>query len=245
LLHGWDNFSQPLVLVCLQICFDKFISQLQLQQTMNYPQVKAWNTNLEKLIMLQGLPRISDPQPTARIEQRAMWNPFVGGMFLTYLTYYANLEGGAATIDSFAQLRIVLHLCNAFKQTGLIQEGDLPVLDTLDCYFEDCKAIWDGSKPEQGDFVFRWWMAYGMTAETAMSMSEHTRKLTEKEILALPSYELLRARSCATQRRLTRIKPEDISKSFKRICLRDYSDFIKRYVPDNFQHKLLDLSWVA
>lgn len=177
------------------------------------------------MISLKLLPAIRDPQPPNLIKERSMWNPLMSGMFITYLTYFANLEGGSAMIDSFAQLRFVLHLCNALKQVGLLTERKLPLLDILERNFEESNAIWySNTKPEQGEFVFRWWIAYGMKPDIAIQFADEIRELIENELFTRPSNDLLKYRSGNTIRKLTPINAEDYSKSFRRICLCDFLD---------------------
>lgn len=56
---------------------------------------------------------------------RSTWNPYCAGTFLSYVAYYANLEGGASLVDSIAQLRMTLHLFNALQQVGAIRPGQV------------------------------------------------------------------------------------------------------------------------
>ena len=211
------------------------MDQLVEQQESVYPQGRAWISNLNRLLNLKSLPLIMDPQPPVQIQERSMWNPLVGGMFLTYVTYFANLEGGVTMIDSFAQLRIVLHLSNALKQSGMIKEGKLPILDNMEKIFTNCHAIWAGStKPEQGEFVFRWWIAYGMNADVAIQCADDIMKLgetNENHLVTKFSMNLLKYRNGDTIRQLLpTIKAEEISKSYRRICLRDFEDIKDAYV---------------
>lgn len=210
----------------MKFCFEKFVSQLIEQQASTYPQGRAWHTNLHRMISLRLLPTFHDVQPPVNSQDRVMWNPLVGGMFISYLTFFTNLEGGAAMIDSFAQLRFVLHLFNAFKQLKVVEEGEIPLLDMLDQHFESSKALWEGTKPKKGEFVFRWWIAYGMKEDTAKKVTAETKKFVLTGLLTQPSTDLLRTRSGDVTRRLSPIKAEDFSKSFRRICLRDFSDVV-------------------
>lgn len=165
-----------------------------------------------------------DPQPSDYIQERSMWNPLVGGMFLTYIIFYANLEGGAAMIDSMAQLRIVLHLYHALKQNCLLARGRIPVLDTIYSYFEDSKAIWEGSKPQSGEFMVCWWLAYGMKAHVARELGKKSRDMPVPQLISSPSISQFRSRD--KMRRLTPITAEHLSKSFRRVSLGDFSDVV-------------------
>jgi hypothetical protein len=202
------------------------MGQLDDQLKSTYPQGRAWKSNLERMSTLKYLAEIPAPKPDKTIEERSMWNPLVGGMFLTYITYFANLEGGAANIDSFAQLRVVLHLFNALKERGAIQEGSYYLLDTLDNHFATCKAVWEGQKPKQGEFVKRFWIAYGMKVEVAQRIADDARRMitNAQPFDSRACQDLLRTRSGDSTRQMVPINAEDFSKSYRRICLRDFSD---------------------
>lgn len=164
------------------------------------------------MITLKRLAELPTPKPAHEIEERSMWNPLVAGMFLSYVSYFANLEGGSANIDSFAQLRIVLHLFNALKVVGALQEGRYYLLDTLDNHFAKCKAVWEGEKPKKGEFVKRFWIAYGMKVEVAQRFADDTRrKITNQQ--PFDSRDILHTRAGDATRQMVPINAEDFSKS--------------------------------
>jgi hypothetical protein len=142
----------------------------------------------------------------------ALWNPYCAGAFLSYLAYYGNLEGGTSLVDSVAQLRVTLHLFNALLQAGAIQPGQVEVLDWIFETFKGCKAIWEGPLPTRGQYRTRWWIAFGMKVNRARQTSGGNA----------PS-----AKSDPT-RRMTPIELQHLSKSFRRICLRDFSGTVEK-----------------
>lgn len=145
----------------------------------------------------------------------SIWNPYCAGTFLTYLAHYGNIEGGTTLVDSVAQLRATLHVFNALRQVGTIKHGQLELLDWLFDSFKDCKAIWEGPHPKQGEFQTRWWISFGMTAGLARQISGQVRQGPSTR------YEI--------NRKLTPISLEVLSKSFRRICLRDFSGVVDKY----------------
>ena len=202
------------------------MGQLDDQWRSQYPQSRAWKVNLGRMVTLKDLDKLSAPKPDQTIVERSMWNPLVAGMFLTYITYFANLECGSANIDSFAQLRFVLHLFHALKELGTLHEGRYHLLDTLDKYFAKCKAVWEGQKPKRGEFVKRFWIVYGLKVEGAQRFADDARRMiTNPRPFDLRAYQgILRTRSSDVARQKVPINAEDYSKSYRRLCLRDFSD---------------------
>ncbi len=79
-------------------------------------------------------------------------------------------------IDSFAQLRIVLHLYNAMQQRNLISDN-IPLLTSLDKFFDGVQSVWQGEKPTRGNIVKRFWFAYGKNEDDANRLHEECRRL--------------------------------------------------------------------
>lgn len=183
---------------------------------------KYWGQNLMKLYHLQLLVRSPLESEQAATLHRAVWNPLCAGTFLNYLAYFGNLDGGLAMIDSFAQLRMVLHLYNAFIQQGAINPGGIELLDRLYAQFRNCKAVWEGPLPERGEFVKRWWIAYGTAVEEAKRRSDEAKEFGSDQ------FSTSRNNSDIT-RRMTPIKPEELATSYRRICLRDFSGVVDKY----------------
>jgi hypothetical protein len=133
-------------------------------------------------------------------------------------------------IDSFAQLRMVLHLFNAFKRRGIFHEGRFPLLDTLDRQFESSEAIWAGPKPRQGEFVKQWWIAYGLAPDAAERCSEETRRSIEsRQVRSRMFEELMKSRTEDSKRELVPIRPGSLSQSYRRICLGDFTGMEDKY----------------
>lgn len=202
-----------------------------------YWKTKHWKTNLDRSYALRWL-----VVPTGLVaksqELRAVWNPLCGGIFLVYLAYFGNLDCGTAMVDSSAQLRIVLHLYNALLQVKAFVPGDIELLDYLNKHFSSSKAIWEGPKPEKGQLVKRWWIAYGMKPEVAQRLSEATRsRLGTGSFDRIATDDILRTRTVDSTRQMTGITPEDLSTSYRRICLHDFSDVEDRYHSDGQRHE--------
>jgi hypothetical protein len=77
-------------------------------------------------------------------QSNSTWNPMCAGTFLLYLTYFNGLENGSRMVDTFAQVRLVLHLYNALLQTKALEIGELKFLDFLHKEFANCKGVWGG-----------------------------------------------------------------------------------------------------
>ena len=142
-------------------------------------------------------------------------------------------------IDSIAQLRIVLHLYNAFIQVGGIEIGELPFLDWLYDTFKCCKAIWEGPVPKKGEFVKLWWISYGKSIQYAQHLAteKHTqcRGSTDSNATTIR----LQPRLKKWYRDLTPFKAQDISESFRRVCLHDFAGLKDQHRADSQmrQHK--------
>jgi hypothetical protein len=208
--------------------WDTFMYQIHslVVQPDNGTQAKHWRNNLIQIYSLQNLVRPAHNQGPL-IEQRAVWNPLCAGLFMHYVTIFGNLEGGMAMIDSFAQLRMVLHLFNAYIQLGAFSIGDLPFLDWLYDTFKNCKAVWEGPIPKKGELVKRWWISYGASIKYAQQLADatHTRLQGGKNY----SSSSIRPPSRMTYRDMTPINPEDIAECFRRVCLHDFTGIEDRY----------------
>ncbi len=95
-------------------------------------------------------------------------------------------------IDSFGQLRLVLHLFNALQQRNLIS-GNIPLLTTLDKFFDGVRAVWEGEKPKRDDIVKRFWLTYGTKAEVVKRLHADCRRLVLDQ-MALPSEDVMKTR---------------------------------------------------
>uniref|UniRef100_A0A7S1VVT7 Uncharacterized protein n=1 Tax=Grammatophora oceanica TaxID=210454 RepID=A0A7S1VVT7_9STRA len=126
-----------------------------------------------------------------------------------------------AMIDSFAQLRLVLHLFHALKLTGHFRHGQIPFLDRLFAQFLGVKGMWEGALPELGKLTTRWFITWGVKTSDAKRWSKSVEERTFK-------FDSVRGLYSST-RSMTPMNPEDISKSFRRICAHDFDGVIDNY----------------
>ena len=215
--------------------WDTYMNQIHslVVQSNDDIQAKHWRTNLNQIHSLRWLVCPVHNQG-ALIEDRAVWNPLCAGLFMQYICFFGNLDGGMAMIDSFAQLRIVLHLFNAFSQLGIIPTGELPFLDWLYDTFKDCKAVWEGPIPKQGEFVKRWWISYGASIKNAQQLANATHTRLQRSTGSTNSSSTkIQAPTRLTYRDMTPINPEDIAACFRRVCLHDFAGIEDRYHTDS------------
>jgi hypothetical protein len=165
---------------------------------------------------------VTPREGTPASEYIALWNPLCAGTFLCYQAYAVNITFGCGMINSGSQLRMVLHLFNGLVKHGLVTPGELPILDMLYSRYADCKAVWGGSLPERGELVKRWWIAYGMKINWSLRKTEETKIKWAQNGFG-PSVNV---KSSDTSRQRALIKAEDLSQSFRRICLRDFTGVV-------------------
>lgn len=146
---------------------------------------------------------------------------------MSYLAYFGNIDGGTAMIDSFGQLRIVLHLFNAFKKVGAFMPGDIVFLDWLDKQFADSKAVWEGERPEKGRFTLRWLISWRMDISKARGMASEIQ--TKATTSASPTQSTRAHGRGMIVRQMTAIQPKELATSYRRICCRDFSDLVDKY----------------
>lgn len=199
--------------------FQHYMDQLQhcIDRSDVIANSKYWSRNLGLMSKLRWLV-VSPIKGTPRSEYIALWNPLCAGSFIGYLAYFLNVDCGSSTVDSFCQLRIVLHLFNGLIKQGALTPGKLPILDALHSRFGDCKAVWGGPLPERGEFVKRWWIAYGMKIMLAIAKSEETKTHWVQSLTTnrspKPKFDTARPPP---------IKPEEMAPSYRRICLRSFT----------------------
>jgi hypothetical protein len=119
---------------------------------------------------------------------------------------------------------MVLHLFNGLVKHGLITPGELPILDMLYSRFADCKAVWGGPLPERGELVKRWWIAYGMKINWSLRKTKETKIKWAQHGFGPSLY----VKSDST-RQWAYIEAEDLSQSFRRICLRDFTGVVDKH----------------
>ena len=156
--------------------------------------------------------------------KRAIWNPLCSGTIFSFLNFFGNMEAGCAIIDSQAQLRITLHLFNALRERGLLRQGDAPFLEIIDQCFSSSRGVWEGQPPKRGEFVQRFWMCFG-------SSIAHSKKMAEESKLAVLERKLGNAMDSKSwsKRKMNPVEPAEISKSFRRVCNRDFHDVVDKY----------------
>jgi hypothetical protein len=95
-------------------------------------------------------------------------------------------------VDCLAQTRTLLHLYNALRVTGFVEE--LPLLEVVLRAFKDGSTLWFLGRPSV-DFVKHWYHAMGMKADT---------------------------RPDASNRKLEPFEPQDASSAFRCAALAEY-----------------------
>jgi hypothetical protein len=178
------------------------------------------------------LKNLTLPVPPDSREMTSFWNPLCAGTFLSYITYYVNVEGGCAMIDSVAQARIVLHLYNAAKQRGLLMSDGIHILDQLDQMLDSNLGIWAGSRPTQGNFAKQFLISFGFTAAAAREFIRDTSGSGQVAIVN-------RARN-RPNGHLHEIKPEVVSKAFRQIVLGDFSLAEDKYHTNEQRQRMKD-----
>ena len=160
-----------------------------------------------------------------------LWNPLCSGTILSYLNYFGNLEAGCAMIDCHAQLRITLHLFHALLVNGILRQGEIPMLDKLYDGFRNSKAIWGGRRlPKKGEFVQRFWICFGCNIAEAKKMAEQSKQIIhETQRTPQSTFNNNNSSSRNSTRRLVPIEASEISRSYRRICHRDFHDVVDKY----------------
>jgi hypothetical protein len=166
----------------------------------------VWDETLEALPSLKRLVTLPIERPREH-EMLAIWNPYCAGTFLTYLAFHGNLEAGAMLVDETGQLKMTLHLFNALTQADAIPWGQIALLEGISERFKNCRAIWDVSPSEKGKHQEQWWMSIGMPARTAQELS---------------ALEPLSPRLTDMKRDRRLIEVDQLSKSYRRVCLHDF-----------------------
>lgn len=150
----------------------------------------------------------------------ATWNPMLAGTFLLYLGYFNGLEIGSRMVDTFAQVRFVLHLYNALIKSNAMKVGELQLLDFLHKEFASCKGIWGGGKiPEQGTTVKHFLVTIGYGVKHAQSKSEEIRACLVGE-----QYTPYKGSLSNFRRENETDRAEELSSSFKRVVLHDFRE---------------------
>jgi hypothetical protein len=136
-------------------------------------------------------------------------------------------------IDCQAQLRITLHLFNALKVNGIIEEGQVPFLDMLHNSFKSSRGVWEGPLPQRGELVKRFWICFGMNLKNAKKMAEASKLAVRRHQLDPSSNK-----GVWGKRRMKPVDPVEIAKCFRRICNRDFHDIEDKYHSDDQKRRM-------
>ena len=220
-VHGIAEVAES----CFNTYFEQFVSADQAYEDIAQPRhlakiLKAFH-NLKEMVEAPTL------NPSREQILRGLWNPFCAGNFLGYVAYYSNLEHGSIMVDNVAQLRMILHLYNALKDVGLAPLDSQGFLESLDTIFQSSKMVWRGSKPTRGSFVLGWWNAFGRSEDARQFSDEAAARFAR--VQHTPSKVSRRRRLQETPRRLIFNEPGDLSKSYRRIVNRDFSDVADKF----------------
>ncbi len=161
--------------------------------------------------------------------KRALWNPLYAGTILSYLTFFGNMEAGCSFVDDHAQLRIVMFLYRGLMLNGIIEIGQIPFLDYLFAWFKNSRAIWEGELPHRGELVKRFWICFGMNLVDSRTMAEEARENYDSSVLSGGSAVGAGACISGRPRKMNPIRPEEISKSYRRVCNHDFHDVQDKY----------------
>ena len=158
--------------------FDQLEKRIPLETT-NYERV---NNDMALCTSLRLLAEPVGPNttPNARL---AFFNPLMAGSFLLFANYVIGVGLGSRTVDCNGQLKIVLHLYNALKQSGNIKDG-IPLLEEINTVFKDTKPIWtlEGDKPTPGQFCKRFLMSWGFTLRAATDAVNQFKRTGEMNL---------------------------------------------------------------
>lgn len=156
---------------------EQFLNQCQQQMGSSVPSPNLRKAFLKQILETKKLTEeasdvLKDPEDSLMV----FWNPVCASMFLTYTTLGSSIEGGGrCMMNDCNQTLMVLHLYNALKQKGLVDE-DLPLVSTIDEHFGQVKRIWNGwAKPEPGKFVYRFMLGMGSDHSFASYRQEAMR----------------------------------------------------------------------
>jgi hypothetical protein len=115
-----------------------------------------------------NLAKPAGPLGSRTAEDHAFWNPLIGGQCLLFGTHICSIGLGSADVDTLGQL-FTLHLCNALRKRGLIQ--NVSFLRDVDKVHDKTKAVWVGGLPEIGSFAKPFCMAWRMSVAEASRLA--------------------------------------------------------------------------
>ena len=166
--------------------------------------------------------RLSVPTDCTPAAAKLTWSPLCSGLAMKYVSFYANLNLGTRLVNRTSQLRLVLHLHNAFVQVGALRDGGIPFLDWLHDTFKDNRCVWGGKVPKSGEFVKRWFVANGTSAKGAQNLANGFHRLLGSSTMRKNISNDTAPREMI--RLMGDILPADIAVCYRRICLRDFGN---------------------
>ena len=200
-------------------------------------QSQAWNNTFSQLKDMMMLPRCVGTAVSFRSERFAFWNPYVAGTFLSFLTFQLSLDGGSQLVDSYAQLRLVLHCYHALRDTDALEE-EIPLLESMDRAFQKSRGIWEGGKPSQTEYLKRFCLCFGFSPNLAQQIDDDTQRLIAKGAVSSASSgssALLRngfdvndlKMNDLQPRRLAKLKTGEVSETYRLACQHDFDKLHK------------------
>lgn len=157
--------------------------------------------------------------------KRAIWSPLYAGTTLSYILFFGNMEVGCSVLDGRAQLRMVMFLYHGLMLNGIIKSGQIPFLDIMYASFKDSWAIWEGPLRCRGELVQRFWTScHGLNLVNSKIMANEAREMyASSRTLAGGTADMAGA-FLGRSRKMNPIQPEDVCKSYRRVCNLDFHD---------------------
>jgi len=208
--------------------FQTFFEQLDSSSVLLHNEPDSTFTNdprfRHNIVMASALQNLGLPV----FGKRAIWNPLYAGTTLSYLAFVGSLEVGCSVVDGRAQLRIVMFLYHGLLLNGIIEPDENLFLDILYTSFKNSRAVWEGPLPRRGELVQRFWTCHGMNLKNSKKMAEEARGMYASKTMAggrADNVGVYLGRS----RKMIPIEPEEVSKSFRRVCNHDFHDVVDKY----------------
>lgn len=161
--------------------------------------------------------------------KRAIRNPLYAGTIFSYLAFFCNLEVGCAVVDSRAQLRMVLFLYHGLLLNGIIEKGQIHILDIVYNMFKNCRTVWEGPLPRRGELVQRFWICFGVNILDSKLLATLAQERFDSSISTNRRLDKAEPSSFGRPRKMKPIILEEISKSYRRVCNHDFDDVVDNY----------------
>ena len=111
------------------------------------------------------------------VKLHALWQPpLSAGWKLSLTVYKNNMHRGFQMLDWGGQMQTILHLYHALRKRGLLQKGDIQLLDDCDSIFATSKAIWGEGKPND-NLCRNFFVAIGYPVDASKRISELIKTL--------------------------------------------------------------------